>query len=605
MSIAEMELGNKRAVVAPRVRCGNEEGRLVDRVEMMLRRGTSGEYNLRGPAGCGKSTAIGELARVFGDEDRLKLVDDCRTIKGETRRTKLAIFTSRERTNAAAMELAPWGRDEWIEYTLGRWRGRCSAVMGRVLNDSFADRLEGNAELWAAVLDELAVGGEFLDIRGALRKHLARLAPSSQRHAEWAALCVRFLTHQLNGQLELSYSAGQNDFARLFRHRPVQVLLASDMLVHWLCDVGETKALDGMWPGELVAETALGLKQRSGMAEILESVLENNELRLHPVAASLLLALEPTWKPAPRYVPNLSSARLAKAKWQHVDLFRARLGACDLRGADLRQARLQQAKAVRVKLARADLRGALMQEIDAENGDFAGAQLCEIQARRASFAHANLQEAILDRARLYRTSFVGANLKRASLRETDLRKAIFCNANLEGVDFSNADLARAVFANPKLQETRLSGARLHKAWLLGCNIEEMDLRGMDLSGAVLTMGLLTGACLAGSNLRKADLRKAGLAEIDLEGADLHGADLRGASFHLGSTRSGLVESVIPCEGSRFGFYTDEREEQGYRRPEEIRKANLSFCDLRGAKIKGVDLYLVDVRGAKYTKRQGK
>jgi len=38
MSIAEMELGNSRAVVAPRVTCGHEEGRLVDRVESMLRR---------------------------------------------------------------------------------------------------------------------------------------------------------------------------------------------------------------------------------------------------------------------------------------------------------------------------------------------------------------------------------------------------------------------------------------------------------------------------------------------------------------------------------------------------------------------------------------
>jgi uncharacterized protein YjbI with pentapeptide repeats len=128
---------------------------------------------------------------------------------------------------------------------------------------------------------------------------------------------------------------------------------------------------------------------------------------------------------------------------------------------------------------------------------------------------------------------------------------------------------------------------------------------MDLSGAVLTLGMLTGACLAGSNLRKADLQKAGLAEIDLEGADLRGADLRGASFQLGSTRSGLVGSLIPCEGSKTGFYTDEREEQNYRRPEEIRKANLSYTDLRGAKIKGVDFYLVDVRGAKYTRRQGK
>src|SRR5712675_373763 len=99
MSIAEMELGHSRAVVAPRVRCGSEEGRLVDRVEVALRRGICAEYNLCGPRGCGKTTAIGELARVFANDDRLKLVDDCLTIKSGTR-TKLVIFTSRDLTSA-------------------------------------------------------------------------------------------------------------------------------------------------------------------------------------------------------------------------------------------------------------------------------------------------------------------------------------------------------------------------------------------------------------------------------------------------------------------------------------------------------------------------
>src|SRR2546430_11880830 len=180
MSIAEMELGNNRAVVAPRVRCGNEEGRLVDRVEMTIRRGIRAEYNLCGPPGCGKTTAIGELARVFADDDRLKLVDDCLTVKSATRRTKLVIFTSREPTSASVMELTPWGKDEWIEYMLARWRGRCSSVMGRVLRGSFSDRLEGNAQLLAVGLDEMAVGQDFFGICWAPRE---RGAPAAARSA--------------------------------------------------------------------------------------------------------------------------------------------------------------------------------------------------------------------------------------------------------------------------------------------------------------------------------------------------------------------------------------------------------------------------------------
>src|SRR5213078_3443176 len=128
MSIAELELDDRRAVVAPRVLVGQsadsvwlvehvemklgreatkqyksafqesaEEGRLVDRVEMMLRRGVTGEFNLYGAGGCGKSTAIAELARAFADEDRLKLVDEWHVIKPETRRTRLMIFTTDQR----------------------------------------------------------------------------------------------------------------------------------------------------------------------------------------------------------------------------------------------------------------------------------------------------------------------------------------------------------------------------------------------------------------------------------------------------------------------------------------------------------------------------
>jgi uncharacterized protein YjbI with pentapeptide repeats len=103
--------------------------------------------------------------------------------------------------------------------------------------------------------------------------------------------------------------------------------------------------------------------------------------------------------------------------------------------------------------------------------------------------------------------------------------------------------------------------------------------------------------------RGADLRNTGLADVEWEGADLRDADLRGASFHMGSTRSGLVGSAIPCEGSKTGFYTDDYQDREFKNPAEIRKANLCGADLRGAKIDDVDFYLVDLRGALYSDRQ--
>ena len=88
-------------------------------------------------------------------------------------------------------------------------------------------------------------------------------------------------------------------------------------------------------------------------------------------------------------------------------------------------------------------------------------------------------------------------------------------------------------------------------------------------------------------------------------ADLRGADFTGASFHAGSTRSGLVGSLTPGEGSKTGFYTDDFGDREYKPIEEIRKANLRGAELRGAKIDGVDFYLVDVRDARFTRRQAK
>ena len=67
--------------------------------------------------------------------------------------------------------------------------------------------------------------------------------------------------------------------------------------------------------------------------------------------------------------------------------------------------------------------------------------------------------------------------------------------------------------------------------------------------------------------------------------------------------TGLVGSTIPCEGSKTGFYTDDFGDREFANPEDIRKANLCGADLRGARVKGVDFHLVDLRRARYTPAQ--
>ena len=72
---------------------------------------------------------------------------------------------------------------------------------------------------------------------------------------------------------------------------------------------------------------------------------------------------------------------------------------------------------------------------------------------------------------------------------------------------------------------------------------------------------------------------------------------------MGSTRSGLVGADVASEGTRTGFYTDDFQDRDFKDPAAIRKANLANADLRGAKLGRVDFYLVDLRGARYSRDQ--
>jgi uncharacterized protein YjbI with pentapeptide repeats len=179
----------------------------------------------------------------------------------------------------------------------------------------------------------------------------------------------------------------------------------------------------------------------------------------------------------------------------------------------------------------------------------------------------------------------------------DLTLAHLVAANLEEADLSYAKLRQADLTDTDLRTAELEGADLERAWLRRANLEDVEWTAARLAGADLRGAHLTGSRLAGASLRGADLREAGLGEIDWPRADLREADLRGATFHMGSSRSGLVGSPIACEGSKTGFYTDELEQVHFRPPEEVRKANLQGADLRGAKIDNVDFYLVDLRDA--------
>ena len=182
-----------------------------------------------------------------------------------------------------------------------------------------------------------------------------------------------------------------------------------------------------------------------------------------------------------------------------------------------------------------------------------------------------------------------ATLTRGNFRDALLTETDFIGANLDGAAFTGTDLRSCLF----------DGASLVGATLAKCNLEGKTLARPKFDYADFTAALLTGSRMHDGRFRHADFTSAGLADIDWENADLRDAEFIGASFHLGSTRCGMVGSTIASEGTRTGFYNDDYDDRERRPPEEIRKANLCGADLRGASVTGTDWYLVDLRDATY------
>ena len=137
------------------------------------------------------------------------------------------------------------------------------------------------------------------------------------------------------------------------------------------------------------------------------------------------------------------------------------------------------------------------------------------------------------------------------------------------------------------------------------SFEGQVLNGIVFSRCKLTSAFFSNSCLNKCSLLRSDLRNAKLGDIVWNDCDLRGVNFSNCHFHYGSTRSGLVGSPYPSHGTRTGFYTDDYDDQHYRRIEDIRKASLQGCDLTDAKVFDADFYLVDLRGATYDEHQRK
>src|SRR5262245_35485796 len=95
---------------------------------------------ITGPAGCGKTTALGRIGQVFAGREILLLDDASLDDLVALPPSQWVVFTSplsQDRFRARqAYQLAPWREDECIEYLLAVHKERCASVMARLKSDA-------------------------------------------------------------------------------------------------------------------------------------------------------------------------------------------------------------------------------------------------------------------------------------------------------------------------------------------------------------------------------------------------------------------------------------------------------------------------------------
>jgi uncharacterized protein YjbI with pentapeptide repeats len=592
----------RRAPVIPRVRgvgsADAEELPLEYYIDRLLGQRARMPVNVFGLPGSGKSTALAHLAASF--PDRLALIDGPLPVtRPEAWNSRLVVYATVQKGAGTAFEMMPWRQDDLIEYLLHKHREQCKSVMARVTSAAYRDDLCGSPELWSIVLDAFAADTALADIPTALRRHFLKMLGGEKEYRKVASQCLGNMQRARRAQTEPDRA--EVSAAKRSMNRFVVVLLASENLADRIA-AEETEILENVLPCDLLDATGpLLQKSAAAWAKLVRTVQRFADRQ--PMGCSLMVRGAPAWCPD-FILRNLKDAQLAGVRWPGVNLSGCDLRRCNLVGADLRDAKLISANALganlrNVRLCRGQLEGML-----ATDADMSGADLTQAKAVGASFPLANLANAVLRGAQLDKADFNGARLEGGDFTDASLVEARLSHTKVDGADFSGVDFSGAMIMETSFRGAGLLGASFKGAQLIHCDLEGINLPGADFQLASLKRSYLTGSAMPGANFHGASLREAGLAGVDWEDADLSEVDFEGASFHMGSSRSGLVNSPIASEGTRTGFYTDDYNDQDYKAPEEIRKANLCGCDLRGAHVEKTDFYLVDLRRASYTADQG-
>lgn len=255
-------------------------------------------------------------------------------------------------------------------------------------------------------------------------------------------------------------------------------------------------------------------------------------------------------------------------------------GPLDFTRTRLEDARWEQVNAVRSRLAGTSMIRLKAFDCNLRESDLTGADL-----RDAVLFDCRLDCARLDRARLQ-----DADIRRSTLMAASGRNIRLNGANIMDCDWADADLNNASLDGASLDTVRLDNADLTRATLVGTTVDSCSLERTCLDGVLCEYTRLADMTVSPSSAKAARFRYVRLIGCDcsepaLDEADWADVAAYDCDFHA-RRLTGLTGQNRFTDCDLRGVDLTGAQ-----------VASLAGCDLRGARLDGINPLDCDLKGA--------
>jgi energy-coupling factor transporter ATP-binding protein EcfA2 len=370
-------LSPRAAAVVPRAhRAGCEASVPIDQLLLpVLRSASRGIALITGEHGGGKTTALQHLHAVLPAVAPVTLYDADELAEAQrAAKAGMVVLTAVDAPVDGkfieVFELSPWTLDDCLEYLVALHREQCASVVSRLERDPSLSLLNGSPRLLSVVMDAMAGDPTVQTSRDVLRHHARQIIPPG-------AARDRLMREGP------AYAPLDHEQLRWWRHKLVREVCTADWIVGQLCEGIVPDQLYHMADrAYLIPQIANAVQHEPAAIDCLGRFVQAHK-RSPAVAmvASILLAVDPDWRPADGRGLNLCRAILEGAKWAGVDLLgcsfmNANLSRAELDGADLSHVNLH-----RADLTGASLRGARLKKTQFQCANLFSADLSGVQVR--------------------------------------------------------------------------------------------------------------------------------------------------------------------------------------------------------------------------------